>query len=120
MVFGKKKLTMDDLKGLNPTSKLSLKLSCMALADGDVDTAKKIYDFFAEDMNLPDTDPVLPSTFSQVKDTIGSAFGWFKENQEDIMQVINIVQAMRGKSTAFSAASEATTTVTNIPPLPNE
>lgn len=120
MIFAKKKITMEDLKELNPTSKLSLKMSCMALADGDVDQAKKIYDFFADDMTLPDMDPVQPSAFNQVKDTIGTAFGWFKENQNDIMQVIGIVQALRGKTVVSTTTAEAASTAANIPPLPTE
>lgn len=120
MIFAKKKITMDDLKELKPTSKLSLKMSCMALADGDVDQAKKIYNFFADDMNLPDMDPAVPSTFSQVTDTIGTAFGWFKENQGEIMNVISIVQALRGKATVATTTAEAASAAATIPPLPTE
>lgn len=119
-MFGKKKIIMDDLQKLRPTSKLSLKLSCISIADGDVDQAQKIYDFFAKDMNLPDVDPVVPSTFEQVKNTVGNVFGWVKSNQDDIVQAINIIQTLRGKSSIASTAASAAASAEAIPPLPNE
>lgn len=111
---------MDDLQNLRPTSKLSLKLSCMSIAEGDVDQAQKIYDFFAKDMDLPDVDPVTPSTFEHVKNTVGSVFGWVKSNQEDIVQAINIIQTIRGKSSVASTAASTAAASEAIPPLPNE
>ena len=119
-MFGKNKFKMDDLKDIKITSKMALKLSSISIAEGDLEKAQAIYDFFSKDMELPDTDPIIPSTFEQVKNTVGSVFGWVKNNQDDIIQVLNIVQSLRGKTTSATNVAGAASAASNIPPLPNE
>lgn len=103
------------LQKINTNSKLSLKMTCLACSKGDLEQAQKLYDYFSAGMDLPDTDPVSPGTFQQVKETAGSIFGWVKENKDDLAQAFNFIQTLRGKAgpAIQQAASE-------IPPLPAE
>lgn len=98
---------------IDPSSKLSLKVSCLATAKGDIDYAQKLYDFFASDIDsMPDFNAPKPSTFQQIKDGAGQVFGWVKENKDDIMQAVGYIRALRG-------GVEPTAPV-EIPPLPNQ
>lgn len=109
-MFGRNKITMEKIKTIKPTSKLSLKMSCLAMADGDIEKAERIYDFFAKDMTLPDNDPVEPTTIDRIKTTAGELFSLYKENKDDIAQGIAMIRALRG-GVAPSAPA-------NIPELP--
>lgn len=82
---------------IQPTSKVSLKISCLAAANGDLEKAEKLYDFFAKDMpDLPDYDQPIPSKFQQARDAVGSAVNWFKENRDEIAQAWGFIQQLRG------------------------
>lgn len=104
------------MRGIKTTSKLSLKLSCLAVSNGDMEKAEKMYDYFAKDMDLPDTDPIAPSTFQQVKETAGSIFGWVRENKDEVTQVMNYVQALRSGQPIINAPAAPL----DLPPLPTE
>lgn len=81
-----------------PTSKVSLKMQCLRSCDGDVDKAERLYSFLIKDMeDLPMFDILPPSTFSQVKDSIGQSFNWIKENQNDIVQGIAMIRSLFSK-----------------------
>ncbi len=105
------------MKGIRPTSKLSLKLTCLAVNKGDVDKAMKMYEYFAKDMDLPDVDPVAPTTFQQVKETAGGIFGWVKENQEDLAKAFNMVQSFRSGKTISVAPSAPVEVPPPLPPV---
>lgn len=105
------------MRGIKTTSKLSLKLSCMAICNGDMEKAAKMYDYFAKDMDLPDVDPVPPTTFQQVKETAGTIFGWVKENKDEVTQAFNFVQALRSGQPVITSPSVPPV---DIPPLPTE
>lgn len=104
-----------DLARIQPSSKMSLKMSCLAACGNNIEEAQKLYDFIAADINLPDTDVVPPSGFDKVKSSAESIFAWVGEHKEDILQGWNFIQAMRG-----GAPIEATTAQvpTGVPPLP--
>ena len=110
-MFGRNKITMEKMKTIKPTSKLSLKMSCLAMADGDMERAEKIYDFFARDMELPDTDPTPPTTMEQVTEMAGKAYAFYKENQNEIAQAVGFFRSLRGKATPATPPM-------NIPELP--
>lgn len=93
---------------INTSSKLSLKMTCLAISEGDLEKAERMYDYFSKDMELPDVDPVMPSTFDQVKDAIGTFFGFLKDNRDDVAQALNVIQNLR--------AGNPVTTPTPIPP----
>lgn len=117
MMWNKNKVTLEMMRGIKTTSKLTLKLSCLAVSNGDVEKAAKMYDYFAKDMDLPDVDPIPPSTFQQVKETAGSIFGWVKDNKDEVSQAFNFIQAMRSGQPIINAP---TAPPANIPPLPTE
>ena len=83
-------------QGIMATSKSSLKLQCLFCAKGDLKEAKELYDFFAEDTNLPDHDPIPPTWVDNTKETVNGLMTWFKENQDTIAQgyefIRNVIQ----------------------------
>lgn len=86
------------IPNIHPTSKVALKQQCLLISKGDLELAAKLYDFMIKDMDdLPTFDVQPPTTMQQVKDTIGQSFGWFKENQNEIIQGIEWVRSMFGK-----------------------
>lgn len=105
------------MRGIKTTSKLSLKLSCLAIANGDLEKAEKMYAYFAKDMDLPDIDPVPPTTFQQVKDTAGTVFEWLKGNKDEVTQAFNFIQSIRSGQPIINAPASPPA---DIPPLPTE
>lgn len=97
-MFWKKsiKIEPDMIKMIKPTSRSSCKMQCLFACKGNIEEAEKLYDFLTKDMpNLPDFDPVAPSNMQQVKETAVGLFGWFKENQNEVMTVIDFIKNMR-------------------------
>lgn len=108
MNFGKK----PDLRMINTTSKMSLKMSCLGATRGDVRLARDLYDYLADGIeSLPDFDLQPPTVMDQVRSTVGGIFGWVKENKGDIMQAWDFIRNMR-------AASPANPIPSDIPPIP--
>lgn len=112
-MFGKEKISIENLSRINPTSKLSLKMSCIAIADGDLEKATKVYEFFVQDMELPDVDPVPPTKMQAIKNSVNEIGGLIKDNKDDIIDFANFVMGLVGKRPT------APTGGGNIPPLPN-
>lgn len=102
-----------DLAQIRPSSKMSLKMSCLAACGNNVEEAQKLYDFIASDINLPDTDVMPPSGFDKFKSSAESIFGWIGEHKEALMEGFNMIQAMRG-----GAPTTVAVPPTNVPPLP--
>lgn len=112
----KKKKEMEDrqalevLLGLTWSSKASLKKHCMLAYGGNIPKAKEAYDFLIDGMdNLPDTDPVTPTTMEQMKDMANGIVGWVGQNQGTIIDTVNTV---RGLFSKMGAAAETTEEVT--------
>jgi hypothetical protein len=114
VMFGRNNIQID-LAQIRPSSKMSLKMSCLAACGNNVEEAQKLYDFIASDINLPDTDVMPPSGFDKVKSSAESIFAWIGEHKEDILQGWNYIQAMRG-GTPINVASSSVPT--GVPPLP--
>lgn len=110
---------MTDIQKLNVSSKLSLKLSCLQTANGDIEKAKELYEYIAADMELPDVTPVPPSTFQQIKTGAEDVMGWIQEHQNDIVNIYQTVQAFRGKTVVTASSAATASEAANIPPLPN-
>jgi hypothetical protein len=116
MLFNRKKI---DLRMINPSSKISLKMSCLASCKGDVEQATKLYNFLADGIeSIPDFDAPRLSTFDQIKQGAGQVFGWIKDNKEELIQGYNFIQSMRQGQTVQQTAVETPTV--EIPPLPND
>ena len=87
-----------DFSLIRTTSKEAIKRTALMACNNDIKKASEIYDFFAKDMpDLPDRDPIMPSTFDQVKDTAVSLFQWGRDNQDQIIGGINMVLQLMGK-----------------------
>ena len=112
-MFGKSQQI--DLARIQPSSKMSLKMSCLAACSNNIEEAQKLYDFIAADINLPDTDVMPPSGFDKVKSSAESIFSWFGEHKEDIIQGWNFIQAMRGGTHIEVTPTQVPT---GVPPLP--
>lgn len=96
-----------------PTSKASLKKFCIDAAGGDVDKATKLYDFYMRDMeDLPMFDPVPPTVLEKTKDTVEGVLGFFKENQDSIVQGVELIRGLMGKG-----GSKVVETAAALPPI---
>lgn len=85
------------IQGIKPTSKATLKLQCLFATKGDIDEAKKLYDFFAEDIpTLPDFEPSPQTWVDTTKHTASDLFSWLKENQNTIATGYEMVRQMTG------------------------
>ena len=107
-MFGQKNINMAVIQ---PTSKLTLKITCLHACGNDLDKAEKLYDFIAKDMELPDFDPQKPTAMEQARDMVGSAISWVRNNRDDIIGVWNFIQSMRG-------GAPIETPPMNVPPIP--
>ena len=108
-LFGETKRRMEILDNFVPTSKVQLKQFCLSFCNGDCKKAQEMYNFFAADLNLPDTDPAPPSVMDKIK----SFAGFVKENQEDIVNAYNLIQHVIRNKGAIP-----TPNVTPTEPLP--
>ena len=93
-MFGRREY---DYSIIRTTSKEALKRTALMASGYDIKKATELYDFFAKDINLPDTDPILPSTLDQIRDTAAGVFQWGEQNQEKIIGGVNLVLQMMGK-----------------------
>jgi len=92
---GRKRLEM--IRGIQPTSKAALKLQCLFATKGDIDEARKLYDFFAEDIpSLPDYDPAPATWVDTTKQTAGDVFSWIKDNKDTLATGYEILRQMTG------------------------
>lgn len=102
---------MQMVQTFTPTSKASLKQFCIAAAGGDVDKAERLYAFYMKDMeDLPMFDPVPPTVIERTKDTVEGVLGFFKENQDSIVQGVELIRGLMGKGKAAGGA-------TPLPPI---
>ena len=112
MFWDKNKIDKKMIQAIRPTSKSSLKMQCLLVANGDIDKAERLYDFMAKGLDdLPTFDPVQPTTMQQIKDGAMQTFSWINDNQEQVMNWVGIVRDLFGKSNATPAPS--------TPPIPS-
>lgn len=94
MLFGKEY----DFSLIRTSSKEALLRSALMICGNDIKKASEICDYVTKMLpNLPDTDPVLPSTFDQVKEAAVNVLQWGRENQDQIVGGINMVLQLFGK-----------------------
>ena len=112
IMFGNSRIAMDEII---PTSKMSLKLSCIKACNNDVAKASELYEFLAKDIaSLPDFDVVPPSTYEQIKGIAGEIFGWVDQNQDKIIGAYNFIRSVRGGAPVGAAGSVPA----GVPPIP--
>ena len=107
-----------DYSLIQTTSKEALKRSALVVANYDIKKASEIYDYFAKDMpDLPTTEPVMPSSYEQLKNNATDILRWGNENQDNIVGTINMVLRLLGKK-PIGIPAEAAEAATIIKPAP--
>lgn len=99
-----------DTTHLRATSKMSLKLTCLAACGNDIGRAKELYSFISDGIELPDFEPETPDTFARAKQYAGDIFGWVREHGEEILQGYQMLKGLGGGAASASPSP--------IPPLP--
>ena len=101
-----------DFSLIRTSSKEALLRSALLASNNDIKKAAEICDYVTKMLpNLPDTDPVVPSTFDQMKDTAINLYQWGKENQDQILGFVNIIRTFMGKGTETASTAAKTADV---------
>ena len=98
-----------DTSRLRVTSKIALKLSCLEGCGNDIKAADELYNYIAQGLDLPDTDPPKPSRLDQIKRGTDDIISWLGSHKDDIMQGYALIKGL----IPSQAAAEVT------PPIPN-
>lgn len=53
-----------------------------------------MYEYYSNGIELPDTEPVLPSKMQVLKDNAADIFGFVRDNQTDIINAITFIKAL--------------------------
>lgn len=119
--FYNRKKRLEMIQAIRPTSKATLKLQCLFATKGDIDEAKKLYDYFADDLPaLPDYDPVQPTWLDSTKDVAGGIVSWLSDNKDALAQGYEILRAVTGNRLppiASGIAEDAAAPVEPLPPI---
>lgn len=106
------------IQGIKPTSKATLKLQCLFATKGDIDEAKELYDFFAEDMkNLPDYDPTAPTWMDNTKDIANGIVTWIGNNKDTLAQGYEIIRGITGGKLPPLVPTETVSAAEPLPPI---
>lgn len=108
-MFGRNKV---DISQIMATSKMGLKLSCLHACNNNVTEAERLYEYLVKDIaDLPDLEPVRPTTIQQIKQSADEIFGWVNNHSEDFIKGWQLIQMMRG-------GVQTATPPANVPPIP--
>lgn len=108
MILNRNKLSPEMIRAINPTSKAALKNQCLLIAQGDLQRAKEIYDYYIDGLeDLPALDPVPPTWQESTKETVNGIMAWLQNNGGTIVDGVNYIRGLLGKG---AAAGEATAT----------
>lgn len=78
---------------IRPTSKSSLKTQCLLIANGDIEKAERLYDFYAKDMpDMPLYDAPVPTWVDNTKDTLNSFFSFLGEHKDGLSQGYEMIR----------------------------
>ena len=103
---------MEAVSMIKPTSKASLKQTCLFLANLDVDKAEKMYDFLVKDMNgLPDVEPTSKPFMQNFGEQANGVLGWFRDNQDVIKEGVNFIQGI------IASRKGAAAPINPLPPI---
>lgn len=97
-----------DISRLKVTSKIALKLSCLEVCENDIKAADELYNYIAQGLELPDTDPPIPSRLDQIKRGADDIISWLGSHKDDLMQGYALIKGL----IPCQAAAE-------VPPIPN-
>ena len=87
------------LENIQATSKTSLKLQCLQVAEGDLKKASELYDYLVAGIDLPDFDPVKPTLLEQTRDTANGILDWFSEHKDTIAEGYDFIRGFTSKKT---------------------
>ncbi len=80
---------------IKPTSKASLKQTCLFLANLDVDKAEKMYNFLIKDMEtIPDVEPASKPFMQNFGEQASGVMNWLRDNQDMIGQGVDFVRGI--------------------------
>lgn len=97
-----------DASKLIPTSKITLKLSCLNACDNDISKAEELYEYMTKDLtNLPDSEPTMPSGIQRFKMGADDIIGWLTEHKDLIQQGIGLIQGFKKGGVSKSVAGVA-------------
>ena len=113
---------LNQIRLINPTSKMSISQQCLLIAKGDIDEAKKLRDYFADVMpELPTVDQPDPTWVDNTKHVLNGILSWGGEHQQGLLQIYEIVRGMTGNRlpplslTGMAAETEAPSAA--LPPI---
>jgi len=96
------------IRAINPTSKAALKNQCLLIAQGDVKKARELYDFYIDGLEeLPALDPVPATWIDNTKDTVNGIMAWLQNNSATIVDGVNYIRSLLGRSAVQAAADAA-------------
>ena len=99
-----------DTSRLRVTSKIALKLSCLEVCGNDIKDAEELYNYIAQGLDLPDTDPPTPSRLDQIKRGADDIISWLSSHKEDLMQGYALIKGL----IPSQAAAEVPPPITNL------
>lgn len=100
---------------INPSSKISLKLSCLMACDRDIEKAERLYNFLADGVEtMPDFDIPNPSIYEQIKQGAGQFFGWIKENKNDLIDAYSFIQQIRAGAGGATSVAETVESASEV------
>lgn len=89
-----RKKKMEFIQNYVPTSKAQLLQVAMFFNKGDINKAQEMFDFYANNLDLPDFDPIQPTFMQQMKGSASELFSWIKENQDDLVKGYQFIQGI--------------------------
>lgn len=95
---------MNFIQNFTPTCKMQLLQVCMWYCQGDTKKAQDMFDFYAKNVELPDTEPVPPTWQQNTKDTVNGLLSWFRDNQDTLAQGYDFIRSVMEKRKALPAA----------------
>lgn len=120
-MFNRNKIDEDMIRMIHPTSKASLKTTCLLMAKGDIDKADKLYDYFAKDMpDMPAYDAPVPTFMDNVRDNVNGVLSLLGQHKEGLSQGFDIIRSLFGSrvSPIVTDTEEAAEAVeSDLPPI---
>ena len=97
-----------DFSLIKTSSKEALLRSALMASNNDIRKASEICEFVTKVLpNMPDTDPLAPSSFEQMRDTAVQLIDWGREHEDQIVGVVNMVRKFMNKEQVTNAAKTA-------------
>ena len=117
---GKQKERMDFIQNFRPTSKIQLKQICQWYCNGDIKRAQEMYDYYTKDIQLPDFDPVQPTTIQQLKESANDLMNWVNKNQNTLVQGYEFIRQLivnKGALPVINAVEKEAEVSESLPPI---